>query len=442
MASAKEPRRLSSWKEIAGYLGCDERTARRWERERKLPVYRPPGGKRAHIYAFADELDQWLKHGGAAQPTPPRLYETRKVRAALAVAVVLAAILGGTAISIRWSRQGNPAGGTIAGQTLRVWDESGKLLWSHTFSQPVRNLDELRRIMEPGRGLQVADLDGDGSREVLVVAAPPEQDPPAASDQLACFSSRGKLLWSYTPRVTIAMGDTRFDGPWGFKDVLTTRHSRQSHVWLAVAHWRWRPSFVIRLTPSGQASMRFVNAGTIWALGSYQSARGTYILAGGVNNEYASASLAVFREDAPPACSPQTRGTRFACTEGPSGLPERYFLFPPSEVSRFARPYNRVQLIERGPRPSLVTLEIETPSLHCFYQFSEALEPVSVSFSDGFGVAHRQFERQGLLNHAVEDCPELKRPVKVRRWDPQSGWTSVEVPLTPGVRPDVWKKEN
>jgi TolB-like protein/Tfp pilus assembly protein PilF len=51
--------RLDSWKEIAAFLGRDERTVRRWEKERGLPVYRVPGGK-GRIYSYTDELTTWL----------------------------------------------------------------------------------------------------------------------------------------------------------------------------------------------------------------------------------------------------------------------------------------------------------------------------------------------------------------------------------------------
>jgi tetratricopeptide (TPR) repeat protein len=55
------PERLVSWKVIATELGCDERTAKRWERERGLPVHRVPGSKRSVVFAFRSELDNWLK---------------------------------------------------------------------------------------------------------------------------------------------------------------------------------------------------------------------------------------------------------------------------------------------------------------------------------------------------------------------------------------------
>jgi tetratricopeptide (TPR) repeat protein len=54
-------RRLDSWKEIALFFGRDERTVRRWEKERGLPVHRIPGGNRGSVFAFESELAAWLQ---------------------------------------------------------------------------------------------------------------------------------------------------------------------------------------------------------------------------------------------------------------------------------------------------------------------------------------------------------------------------------------------
>ncbi len=53
-------RRLDSWKEIADYLRRDVRTAIRWEKEKGLPVHRIPGGSRHSVFAFANEIDDWM----------------------------------------------------------------------------------------------------------------------------------------------------------------------------------------------------------------------------------------------------------------------------------------------------------------------------------------------------------------------------------------------
>jgi hypothetical protein len=65
MAAHSEPlapkKRLDSWKEIAAFFGRDERTVKRWEKERGLPVYRVPGSARGGVFAYAEELSEWLQ---------------------------------------------------------------------------------------------------------------------------------------------------------------------------------------------------------------------------------------------------------------------------------------------------------------------------------------------------------------------------------------------
>jgi tetratricopeptide (TPR) repeat protein len=53
--------RLDCWKDIAAYLGKVERTVKRWDVDRGLPIHRVPGGGRASVYAYTSELDKWLK---------------------------------------------------------------------------------------------------------------------------------------------------------------------------------------------------------------------------------------------------------------------------------------------------------------------------------------------------------------------------------------------
>jgi len=51
---------LQSWKEIAAYLKRGVRTAQRWERNERLPVRRPRPGGRSPVFAFPQEIDEWL----------------------------------------------------------------------------------------------------------------------------------------------------------------------------------------------------------------------------------------------------------------------------------------------------------------------------------------------------------------------------------------------
>src|SRR5512146_2301894 len=57
----KTSRVLSSWKEIAAYLGKGVRTVQRWERELNLPVRRPLEHNKRIVSAVPAELDAWIQ---------------------------------------------------------------------------------------------------------------------------------------------------------------------------------------------------------------------------------------------------------------------------------------------------------------------------------------------------------------------------------------------
>ena len=109
MAANRDPlagRRLDSWKEIAAFFGRAERTVKRWETDRGLPVQRVPGSGRGSVFAYTDELAEWLKgrgheigaeeslsaespldrHAAAGMPEPKSLAASLALSAKLALA--------------------------------------------------------------------------------------------------------------------------------------------------------------------------------------------------------------------------------------------------------------------------------------------------------------------------------------------------------------------
>jgi predicted DNA-binding transcriptional regulator AlpA len=51
---------LTSWKEIAAYMGCAVRTVQRYEHQSGLPVRRPTGKSRGSVIATRAEIDAWI----------------------------------------------------------------------------------------------------------------------------------------------------------------------------------------------------------------------------------------------------------------------------------------------------------------------------------------------------------------------------------------------
>lgn len=52
---------LTSWKEVASYLGKGVRTVQRWEVRLGMPVRRPDNSKSGIIQVSREELDRWLE---------------------------------------------------------------------------------------------------------------------------------------------------------------------------------------------------------------------------------------------------------------------------------------------------------------------------------------------------------------------------------------------
>ncbi len=60
--------RIHGWRAIADFLQRDERTAKRWEKQRGLPVHRIPGEGRANVYVHRSEVEDWLRQSDGHHP--------------------------------------------------------------------------------------------------------------------------------------------------------------------------------------------------------------------------------------------------------------------------------------------------------------------------------------------------------------------------------------
>ena len=89
--------RLESWKQIAAYLNKSERTVRRWHETEGLPVHKHQHQHKGSVWAYPDELQQWLAKRTvrpASPETPPLVVTVRRYWPWLIVATVAVAGLG------------------------------------------------------------------------------------------------------------------------------------------------------------------------------------------------------------------------------------------------------------------------------------------------------------------------------------------------------------
>jgi Tfp pilus assembly protein PilF len=127
---ARENRRLDSWKEIAVFFDRDERTVKRWEKEKGLPVHRLRQNSGARVFAFTDELIPWMNAPECSSPKPSA-QEPREValntaavdapglstKRTIGVTTVIA-VLAGLCVLLVYTQRKSHA--TAGGRTLRT----------------------------------------------------------------------------------------------------------------------------------------------------------------------------------------------------------------------------------------------------------------------------------------------------------------------------------
>ena len=114
--------RLDSWKKIAAYLKRDESTVRRWEKE-GLPVHRHAHRKKATIYAYRSEIDDWWNVGRVRlEALEPASAGPRRKRVWWAAAgLVLLGVGVGLGLDVAGVRDrllGSPLGGEITSMAV------------------------------------------------------------------------------------------------------------------------------------------------------------------------------------------------------------------------------------------------------------------------------------------------------------------------------------
>ncbi|MGH9788107.1 MAG: hypothetical protein ACRD4U_05335 [Candidatus Acidiferrales bacterium] len=457
MAENNSKTRLDSWKEIADYLVRDVRTVIRWEKDKGLPVHRVPGGKRHAVFAYPAEIDAWLASGSAAlngvtttAPSPqapawgrtgsrwrvqPFGYALGRPGSArrVAVGLIVLVLLAGVVAAVRYQgRRELPQVErvTFRGSEVVAIDSRGDDAWVYRSAQPL--LDDLsaEHAENPRRLSRIVDLNGDGRNEALAVlrmqASPNPADP--VRTQLVCFSPRGEVLWKYEATDVLTFGGIEYKGPWRILDVLVVPASPRPLVWVVFTHHLWFASFVKKIDPAtGHAEIWFVNSGALLVLGYLDNEQDSWLLAGGFNSEYEFGSLAVLDAKQAFAASPQTFGSRYHCESCPEGSPQRYFLFPRSEVNRLTKTAtNYVYLIgiqEEGVKVSTMELSVAARAI---YEFPPNLDPrqLRVVFTSPYWMEHETLEREGKIHHSAQKCPD-RVPSRVRVWSPDDGWAEV-----------------
>jgi|GEM_PF-5344039 len=190
--------RLVSWKRIAKYLGCSERTARRWRDAEGLPIHNATGGASGTVFAFKGELDAWLKSRPADKSaTPPQAEIAPRQNAVWLGVMVAAALIAAIALSTWSNARSNRAANNV---------DPDRIALGAFVVDPARNdAAALREMLKSkfsvtlaGSGLDVVSENFESSAPAAFELSGTLDDAPSGSTISLSLNHRmsGGLLWA------------------------------------------------------------------------------------------------------------------------------------------------------------------------------------------------------------------------------------------------------
>ena len=370
---------LSSWKEIAAYLGCDQRTCIRWETKHGLPVHRPGSDQaRSHVFAYKDELDRWLKKKSGAPETQDE--ESPKPRISRLTKFVFGSLLlaGFSLLAFlflihvpsqqRSSLLTQPADFKIRGSELVVVNSKGQELWSYDThldaledESIIRNHFQVKQLSPSGHRILptiiIDDVDEDGAKEVFFV---PLTHNVSHICDLICFSFTGHIKWRFGPERSIRCGVTPYKNDFLFYGIgLLPDHSYGNNARIVVfgQHYPEFPTFIDVLTGQGRQVGEYWNAGRIldYSLADVNDDGRQELVLVGTNNEYKKGCLVALDPADMRGGSPQTGAYHVQGLEPGSEI--RYLLFPRTQLDELEYfPHENVFRIEGLPSGRLMVV--------------------------------------------------------------------------------------
>lgn len=423
--------RLDSWKAISAYLGRDESTVRRWERDAGLPVRRVPGARRSSVFANSAELDAWLnmsapgaRDAPAATSPMPAQAPARSAfgRKPLWLAVVALSVAGAALAVWHLAAHEAIARAELAPTGIVARNAAGAEAWRFPFPSGERwvGLD--------ARSTPV-DVLGPPSPGVLAGVALwiRDSDERVRGGELLRLSVSGDLQRRFAFDDTVRFGERDYTAPWGLTDFRVNNSG--GPAWIAVAghHYAWWPSVLAILDEHGERRGTFVNAGWIERL--QWLSRDRLVVAG--FNEALNGGVVALVD--PAHLNGQVplpdEFSKFRCSNCGRDLPVRYVVMPRSEVNiAGASRFNRAMLEVKGDRVIARTIEAEMKTgdgADVLYEFDRSLTLVNASFSERYWNVHHQLELEHKLNHSRDQCADRDGPRMIRVWEPATGWRDV-----------------
>lgn len=424
---------LRSWKEIAAYLGYDERTCYRWEQKYGMPVHRAETGvSKSHVVAYRDELDRWFQEtfrNSSREAAPPRRGGRRGLRPVMIGLLPVLLVAGFLLVKSMKPQAGQPTDFAIRGSNLIVLGEDGKELWRHDFKIDGLMDEAYYRVRFQVAdvsasdtrlpSLVIKDINGDGRNEVLLAVQ--KRDDAYGEGDLYCYSSKGKEIWHFEAGREMVFGGRTFSADYriyGFDLHDFNGDGRQEIAVISDQYPQW-PCQLAVLDCGGKKIGEFWNSGYLTDI-CFQDLDGDgreEMIVSGVNNQYGGA-LIIFDPANISGCSPQSG--EFKSDTLPRGS-EKYDIRPP----RTDLSLSLGDIVE-GIRDIGVTsnkLIYADTFNNLTYEFDFSLRCTNVGWGHAFMMKHNELVAAGKIHSSLDEVYRETIKKGVRYWDGRA-WVS------------------
>ena len=446
---------LKSWKEIAAYLDVSVRTCLRYEAKYGLPVHRIDQTAKSGIFAYRDELDDWLSRKGAngtlqeadkadedegseaELENRPNGLETpasargisaapkkRGIHAAALVIVIVAVAAAFIFLLHPFpARSGEPAGFEIKGTELVVTNAGGNELWRYDTRLIKISAEEYGRSVQYKRliGSDIymplaitKDIDSDGHAEVLFTTQTVGE---LGEGELVCFDYRGKERWRFQAGRERTYGNSVYSADYRIHGIDVHDLDGDGKLeTLVVAYQRpeWPCQFTL-FDCDGTLLGEFWNGGQIvdYAFEDLNDDGREEIVVSGIYNERKTGFLAVFDSTDIKGGSPQ-QDKSYICPELSPGSEKYYLVIPRTDVDSISSSNETLATVEILKNGRIQAMTHETS---LFYEFDSNLQAVDLKGSHCMDQLHKELARQGLVRSVLNDAYYDALKKSVLYWD-------------------------
>lgn len=402
-ATPEERRELTSWKEIADYLGVNIRTAQKWEKERGLPVRRMPGGA-GRVSADPAAFTAW-KDATLERPEWWASLPFLRKYALLTTVLLLVVAAGGVGAYLTFNRRGPPALWRVEQNLLIVSDQQGRGLWRKAFGQSlhVRHYES----MLP-RHAWFDDLDDDGHVETLFVTRFAH-----TGQTLICYSDTGIERWRFVAGRAVSTRGETFGSIYGIIafSVVPIRKGREKAVVVSCPHGLYYPNQVALLSAGGRLLREYWHSGglTHLEIADLDGDGRSEIYLAGISNSTGSATLVVLDPDTMEGAS--VEDDRDYQLQGfAPGRERARILFPRSCMSRKFEKWSHVGwLLVRPDGIAVEAVERTVPrEPGIIFHVTRNLKVEKVVLEDSFRIAHVEMHAAGQLDHRLTPQEEAE----------------------------------